>query len=167
MLYMKRIVWAFLGLVLAGSLALPGAAMAATDPVPVHDSNAVPLPAPADPLASVASDPVCVAIPIFKADTPSTGACPGGEIPKSWDTRGGPIVFYLVQVLKLLSGIIGGIIVLILVMAGINYITSAGDPNGVKTAKKRIQNALTALILFLMMYAILNLLVPGGILTGA
>lgn len=166
MLYMKRVIWTFLGLVLAGALVLPGLVTAEADPLPQHNQGAPSMTPPPDPLQHVASEPVCVAIPIFSADTVNKDAkCPGGYIP-DFDDRGGPIVWYIIEVLKLFSLIIGGIIVLVLVLAGINYITSAGDPNGVKTAKKRIQNAITALILFMMMYAILNFLIPGGIFIG-
>jgi len=77
---------------------------------------------------------------------------------------GGAIIVYLKAVLKLLSGLVGTVIMLMLVIAGIQYITSLGDPGRIKNAKTRITNALTGLVLFLMMYAILNFIVPGGIL---
>lgn len=76
---------------------------------------------------------------------------------------GGIIVVYLTMFLKLLARLLGGVIVLMLVIAGIQYITSAGDPGLVKGAKDRITNAITALVLFAFMYAILNFLIPGGI----
>ena len=73
---------------------------------------------------------------------------------------------YLKDILKLLSGAVGGVIVLMLVIAGIQYITSAGEPTAIKSAKNRIMNAIMALVLFLMMFAILNFIIPGGILTA-
>lgn len=78
--------------------------------------------------------------------------------------NGGAIVVYLRDVLKLLSGLVGITIIIMIIWAGIQYITSAGDPSGTKDAKNRLVNALTALLLFLMMFAILQFLVPGGIL---
>jgi hypothetical protein len=41
---------------------------------------------------------------------------------------------------------------------------STADPARVKAAKDRLQNAIIALVLFLMMFAILSFIVPGGIL---
>lgn len=77
--------------------------------------------------------------------------------------EGGAIVAYLKMALQLLTGGVGGVIVLMLVIAGIQYIVSAGDPGNIKKAKDRIVNAITALILFVMSYAILGFLIPGGI----
>ncbi len=107
--------------------------------------------------------PVCVALPVFAG---SQGSCAKGqvEIPNN-PGDGGAIIYYLKLVLRLLNLLIGGIIILVLVIAGIQYITSMGDPTNVKNAKKRISNAVIALILYLMMFAILNFLVPGGILS--
>lgn len=77
--------------------------------------------------------------------------------------QGGAIVVYLRLILKFMSGVIGAVILLMLVIAGIQYITSAGDPGQVKNAKNRIINAITALVLFLSAYAILSFIIPGGI----
>lgn len=157
--HMKRAVLYVIGIVAAALLVLPGGVFAAPAPGTQAETR--------DPLENVSGGPVCLAIPIFKADAPSTAECPSGQIPADGVAReGGPIVWYAIEVMKLISVVIGGVIILVLVMAGINYITSAGDPSGVKTAKKRIQNAITALILYLSMFAILNFLIPGGILIG-
>jgi hypothetical protein len=101
-----------------------------------------------------------LSVPINIADS---GGCPPGSIPDDPAT-GGAIVFYLKQILRLLSGAVGLVIVLILVIAGIQYITATGDPALIKRAKERIINAMTALVLFVLAYAIINFLVPGGIL---
>jgi hypothetical protein len=77
---------------------------------------------------------------------------------------GGAIVVYLREILQLLSSAVGIVIVLMLVIAGVQYITSTGNPSLVGAAKKRIINALTALLLFMFMVTILQFIVPGGIL---
>jgi hypothetical protein len=69
------------------------------------------------------------------------------------------------MIIKFLSGAIGLVIVLMIVIGGVQYITSAGDPGAVKAAKGRIVNAIVALILFILMFAILNFIIPGGILS--
>jgi hypothetical protein len=77
---------------------------------------------------------------------------------------GGAIIVYLRDILTLLSGAVAIIVMIMLVTAGVQYVTSVGDPSMIKSAKTRIVNALTALLLFLTMFAILQFLVPGGIL---
>jgi hypothetical protein len=77
--------------------------------------------------------------------------------------NGGAIIAYLKTVLQLLSIAASMVIILMLIVAGIQYITSIGDPGQIKAAKTRVTNAITALVLFLLMYAILSFLVPGGI----
>jgi hypothetical protein len=101
--------------------------------------------------------PACVqtALPVAPGDPSCVSNNPA---------TGGAIINYLRGWLKLLSGAVGLVIVLVLIIAGIQYIVSTGDPAQIKAAKKRIQNAIIALVLFLMMYAILQFLVPGGIL---
>jgi hypothetical protein len=88
----------------------------------------------------------------------------GGKCVSNDAGSGGAIVNYLRGVLQLLGGIVGLVVMIMLVIAGVQYITSAGDPGMVKSAKNRIVNAITALVLYLMMVAILQFLIPGGIL---
>ena len=108
-------------------------------------------------------NPVCVALPIFPG--PTGPPCPPGTTKVNNDpSKGGIIGAYLVWVLRLFNLAIGGIIVLVLVLSGIMYITSAADPGRVKSAKKRIEQAITALVLYMFMFAILNFIVPGGVL---
>lgn len=77
--------------------------------------------------------------------------------------EGGAIVEYLKMVLQFLSAGVGIVVVLMLVIAGVQYITAVGDPGNIKKAKERIVNAITALLLFIFGYAILNFLIPGGL----
>lgn len=108
------------------------------------------------------SEFVCIALPIFSKGP--QGSCQPGEESIDNTANGGVIIAYLKMILKLLNVMIGGIIVLVIVIAGIQYIISGGDPANVKKAKGRIMNAITALVLYLLMEAILSFLVPGGIL---
>lgn len=79
-------------------------------------------------------------------------------------TNGGPIMAYLVMVIQYFSSAVGLIIVLMIVIGGVQYVTSAGDPGAVKAAKGRITNAIIALLAFFLMFAVLNFIIPGGIL---
>jgi hypothetical protein len=98
-------------------------------------------------------------------DCVQVGVVIGGKkcIPNN-ASNGGAIVEYLKLALQFLSGGVGLVILLMLIIAGIQYITSAGDPAQVKNAKERVVNALTALVLFILAFAIISFIVPGGIL---
>lgn len=102
-------------------------------------------------------------------------ACPAGQVELSVkvnkndsgcvvpDPNGGVIIAYLKTILKFLSGGVGIVILLMLTIAGVQYMTAAGQPEQVKAAKSRIQNAITGLVLFLIAFAVLNLIIPGSI----
>lgn len=78
--------------------------------------------------------------------------------------KNNPIYVYLGTIIRFLSAGVGIVVILMIVVSGVQYMTSAGNPDAVKGAKKRLTNAILALILFLFMAAILNFLVPGGLL---
>jgi hypothetical protein len=108
--------------------------------------------------------PVCLAVPVLSTGA-TKGGCQPGEVEISNDAaQGGAIISYLKLLLVLINGLVGGIIILVIVIAGIQYITSAGDPTRIKSAKNRLTQAFTGLFLYLMMNAILNFLIPGGAL---
>jgi Type IV secretion system pilin len=151
MLLMKRVAGVFSGLLLAVVLAASfGSAPAAAAPTPPAALGGP-------------SKPVCIAIPFFRDQVKvPTNVCKSGYAIPNDEASGGAIVAYTKLALRLLNILIGGLIILFLVLGGIQYIVSAGDPAKVKNAKGRINGAITALILYLLMYAILNFLVPGG-----
>ena len=77
---------------------------------------------------------------------------------------GGAIINYLRGWLMLLNEAVALVIMLMIIIAGVQYITSLAQPASVQAAKKRLTNAMIALVLWLMMFAVLQFLVPGGIL---
>jgi hypothetical protein len=87
----------------------------------------------------------------------------GKECVSNDKNNGGAIVAYIKMLLQFLSAGVGVTVVLMLVIAGVQYIISTGDPASIKAAKERIVNAITALALFVMGYAILSFIIPGGI----
>jgi hypothetical protein len=50
-----------------------------------------------------------------------------------------------------------------LVWSGIRYTTAGDDPQKVASAKGHIFNAIVALVAFIFLFAVLQWLVPGGI----
>lgn len=65
--------------------------------------------------------------------------------------------------ITLISVLVGVMIVIGIVVAGIQYSASGGDPSKIAAAKKRIANALLALLAYMFLFAFLQWLVPGGI----
>jgi hypothetical protein len=121
--------------------------------VPVPGGSASPAPSSDNFLPS----PGCVKIAVPLVNN-------GGTCVSNSASSGGAIVNYLRGWLELLGGVVGLLVMLMIVVAGVQYITSTGDPGLVKSAKQRLFNAILALVLYLMMFAILQFLIPGGIL---
>ena len=120
--------------------------------------------------------------PVPGPQTPATSGgaatCPDGQVaigvPITADKNGGTkcvdnsgngiVVNYLKTILQFLSATVGAAVVLMVVISGIQYIISNGDPSAITSAKNRLINAITALVLFVLAFAILSFVVPGGIL---
>ncbi|HSX27574.1 MAG TPA: pilin [Patescibacteria group bacterium] len=73
------------------------------------------------------------------------------------------IVKYIQIFTNILSGLVGIIIVAMIIVGGIQYTTSGDNPTSLSNARKRIMNALLALVVYFFMFAFLQWLVPGGI----
>ncbi len=70
---------------------------------------------------------------------------------------------YITALVRFLSLGVGIIVVIMIIVGGIQYTSSGGDAGAVAAAKSRIFNAILALLLYIFTIAILNWLVPGGI----
>jgi hypothetical protein len=101
------------------------------------------------------------------ADTYSCGG-PGSSVTISIDIgcshEGNPILDATFAIIRILSDGVGLVIIASLIWAGIQYTTSRGDPQAVNSAVKRIQSNLTALLIFIFSYAMLNYIIPGQLL---
>lgn len=69
---------------------------------------------------------------------------------------------YLNPLITLLSVVVGIAVVIGLIVGGIQYSSSGGDPQKVAKAKLHIRNSLLALLAFFFLYAFIKFLVPGG-----
>ncbi len=72
-----------------------------------------------------------------------------------------PIFAYIKGIMGWLAGLVGVVITLALIIAGFQWMTSQGQPDKLKKAKLRIVQALTSLLLFIFMAAILRYLIPN------
>ncbi len=74
-----------------------------------------------------------------------------------------PLTDMIIKIINILSGLVVVVVIAVMVIAGIQYSASSGDPQATAAARKRITNALLALLFYGSMYAILQWLIPGGI----
>jgi len=70
---------------------------------------------------------------------------------------------YINPLIKFLAALVGVVVVVSVIIGGIQYSSSAGDPQAATAARKRITNAIIALVVFIFLYALLNFLIPGGL----
>lgn len=73
------------------------------------------------------------------------------------------IRLYVNPFIRLLTIVVGLVVAASLVLAGVQYSASGGDPQKTSAAKSRVSNTLLALFAYAFMYAFLNFLIPGGI----
>jgi hypothetical protein len=74
---------------------------------------------------------------------------------------------YINPLVDLLSGLVGLAVVISIIYGGIEYITSTGDPQRAEAGKKRIIESLVGLAAFLLLFAFLQYVMPGGVFNGA
>lgn len=68
---------------------------------------------------------------------------------------------YLNPLIRTLAAFVGIAVTIGIVLGGIQYITSGGDPQKAAAGKQHIKMAVVALIGFLLMYAMIGFLFPG------
>lgn len=64
---------------------------------------------------------------------------------------------------KVLSIIVGIVVVMSLILGGIQYSASEGDPQKAAQARDRIAKTILALLVYIFLYAFLQFLIPGGV----
>lgn len=77
--------------------------------------------------------------------------------------QGNPIVDMLFAFIRFLSIGVGLVIVASIIVAGIQYTTSQGDPNATAKALGRVSSSAIALLIYIFAAALLNFVIPAGI----
>jgi len=77
--------------------------------------------------------------------------------------RNNPIVKDINGLVNFLSIGVGIVVTAMIIVGGIQYMAAGDNPNAVTAAKQRITNALIALAVFLVAFAFLQWLIPGGV----
>lgn len=70
---------------------------------------------------------------------------------------------YINPLIKLLSAVVGVLAVLSLVVSGVQMSAAGSDPQQIATAKQRIINTLLGVIAYIFIFALLNWVIPGGV----
>lgn len=78
--------------------------------------------------------------------------------------KGNPILDLIFAIIRVMSIGVGLVVIGSMIVAGIQYTMSAGEPAATAKAIERIRNTFFALLLFIFAYAIINWLVPAGLL---
>lgn len=74
-----------------------------------------------------------------------------------------PIVKDIQTIVNFLSIGVGIVVVSMIIVGGIQYSIAGDNPQAVTAAKKRVTNALVALVAFIFSFAFVQWLIPGGI----
>jgi hypothetical protein len=77
------------------------------------------------------------------------------------DSNDNPIYVYIRAIVTWLGGLIGLMLVITLIVSGIQYAGSAGNPANITKAKERIFNAMIGLVMYILLAAALRYLIPG------
>jgi len=78
-----------------------------------------------------------------------------------------PIIRDLRVFVNALSGIVGVVVVAMIMVGGIQYSSARDNATAVSAARKRIANAVVALIIYFLIFAFLQWLIPGGVFNGS
>ena len=73
---------------------------------------------------------------------------------------------YINPLIAVLSVLVGVVVVIAIIIGGIEVMTSTADPQRVAAGRKRIIEALIGLFAYLVLYAALQFLLPGGVFNG-
>lgn len=71
---------------------------------------------------------------------------------------------YLVVVVRLLTSGVGIVIALMIAVSGVQYAAAGGNSQKIEAAKTKLVHTIEALVLFIFLVAIINFLIPGGLL---
>lgn len=156
----KKLLSIFLGLFIGTALAVSPGAISQTVYAAEGDDKAKDNTCQVDKDGrQVNPDPTKPCIPKDDLDStpdPAAKTCTGGDC-------SGLIKKYVNPFIRLLSVLVGIIVAISIVVGGVQYSSASGDPSKVNAAKKRITNAILALLAYLFMFAFLQWLLPGGI----
>jgi hypothetical protein len=126
--------------------------------IAIHSASAASCPQYSSTVEQSDGSKVCVCT---DGNPPSGGQCDSGECATL--NSCGLISKYIDPFVEFLAAAVGVGVVTSIIIGGIQYSSSAGDPGKVSAAKNRIRNAIIALITFMLLYGLIDFLIPGGL----
>jgi len=79
------------------------------------------------------------------------------------DSKDTAIMDVIINIFNWLSIGVGTVVIIFVIIGAIQYTSAAGNSDKAKKALDMIKNAVIALFLYLIMWALLNYLIPGGV----
>lgn len=102
--------------------------------------------------------------PCYQGNNTTIGSgCTNQTAGQCLSNQTGFIKSYLQPVVDVLSGLVAIVVVGVIVAGGVQYSMAGNSPEAVNAARRRITNGLIALGVFLITYAFLQWLIPGGV----
>lgn len=95
---------------------------------------------------------------INNAERNSWANCQGGDC-----MNDNPLIIWTRRIINFLAAGVGVIVTIMIIVGGIQYASAGPNPQAVQSAKKRITNAIIALVAFFFVYGFMQWLIPGGI----
>lgn len=86
-------------------------------------------------------------------------ACDGSSNAICADTTGKGLNTTIKTIINILLYILGAVAVIVIIIAGVMYVISVGDPNAVNKAKNTLLYAVIGLIVAIIAYAIVNFVI--------
>lgn len=118
---------------------------------------------------AVVNTPQPAASDTITVDTPSStdkpAECDGSNAQKLQDCLKdhNPLIKTFNAVINFIGVGVGVIVVIMVIIGGIQYITAGSNPQAVSAAKKKIFNAIIALVAYVLLFSFMQWLVPGGL----
>jgi hypothetical protein len=105
-----------------------------------------------------------IASPVYAGT--ECGGSPNKPVPTAIDFgctgKGNPISDLAFALIRLLADGVGIVVIGSIIVGGIQFSASRGDPQATSAAIGRIRSSVLALIIYIFAFAILNYLIPGG-----
>jgi len=108
---------------------------------------------------------ICLLHSVTTSAVPQT-SCDGHEYTFPWEcdkSGSDTLISNILMVFNWLAVGVGTVVIIMVIIGAIQYMTASGAQERAKKGIETIRNALLALVLYMVMWALLNFLVPGGL----
>ena len=87
---------------------------------------------------------------------PDLSQCTTGDNAINSESNSQDLISVVNTIINVIIGVIGFVAVIVIILGGVSYTTSAGDPGKVKKAKDTIMYGIVGLVIALLAFAIVN-----------